>query len=316
MRFGSGEYVYEYCEGWGQTLSEFEDDKFGLKKVSDVGFGPDGRVYLLTRSRTRPIIIADTEGNYITHWEFPEMGRPHNIAFDKYGFVYITDDEKHVVYKVDSNGNIVMCIGTPGVCSDTGYEWKDYRTIKRAAGPFNRPTGVSIAGNGDIYVADGYGNARVHRFSAEGELLASWGEPGMHPGQFFLPHGIMVHNDIVYVADRENSRIQLFDLKGNFLNEWKQLHRPSLLKIGPDGLAYICEIKRNDQFGDFSPSRFCIMTLDGELVARIDSSSSAQPFVHYHAAHGLAVDNEGSVYIGEVGSPIEGHLGIKKYRRV
>lgn len=315
MRFGSGDFVYELCEDWGRELLGFADEEFNVKKVSDIGIDAEGRVFLLNRS-SRPVIIADQDGNYITHWEIPDLGRPHEICFDKQGFVYITDDESHTVSKLDPDGKLVLRLGTPGVCSDTGYEWREYRTVKRSAGPFNRPTGVSIADNGDIFVSDGYGNARVHRFSADGELLHSWGDPGFHPGQFYIPHGILVDGDVVYVADRENGRIQLFDFDGAFKEEWKKLHRPSVIKLGPDGLLYVCECKHNDHFEDAAPSRFCVMTKRGEVLARIDSPWSMQPYSKYHGAHGMAVDAQGDVYIGEVGDPLDGYLCVKKYRRV
>lgn len=314
MQFISGQFTYEYCEGWGKQLFDFEDE-YRVKKVSDIGIDRDGRVFLLNRS-SRPIIIADADGNYISHWNLPEIGRPHEICFDRQGFVYITDDEKHVVYKLDPDGREVMRLGTYGVSSDTGYEWKEYRTIKRAAGPFNRPTGVSVAENGDIYVSDGYGNARVHRFSAEGKLLQSWGEPGFHPGQFYIPHGILVDGDTVYVCDRENGRVQLFDLEGRYKTSWTRLHRPSVIKAGPDGLLYICECKHNDHFEELAPSRFCIMSRDGEVLGRIDSPYTMQPYKKYHGAHGMAVDARGDIYVGEVGDPLDGHLCVRKYRRI
>ena len=314
MLIESNGFAYEYCEGWGQNLLSYQDE-YKVKKVSDIGIDDRGRVFLLVRS-SRSVIVADSEGNLIKYWDIPGKGRTHEICFDRKGFVYITDDEKHVVYKLDADGNLVMTLGTPGVCSDTGYEWREYRTVKRSAGPFNRPTGVSVAENGDIFISDGYGNARVHHFSPDGRLIKSWGEPGFHPGQFYIPHGILVKGDTVYVCDRENGRIQLFDFDGNFKTAWTKLHRPSVIKLGPDGLFYVCECKHNDHFDDCRPSRFCILSPEGEVLARLDSPYNMQPYAKYHGAHGLGVDKDGNVYIGEVGDPLDGYLCIKKYRRV
>lgn len=314
MQFGEGKFVYQNCENWGSRLFSFQDE-FRVKKVSDIGVDTQGRIFLLNRS-SRPIIISDANGNYIAHWEIPGLGRPHEICFDTQGYIYITDDEMHVVYKLDQNGKVVMKLGKQGVPSDTGYEQKDYRTIKQAAGPFNRPTGVSVADDGRIYISDGYGNARVHVFDPNGTHLKSWGEPGFQPGQFFLPHGILVNEGTVYVADRENGRVQLFDLDGNFKTEWRKIYRPSVLKLGPEGLIYICECKHDEDFTDPAPSRFCIMTKEGELVARLDTPNNMQPFVQYHGAHGMAVDEDGNVYVGEVGDPIDNYLCVKKYLRI
>src|SRR5947209_2532895 len=114
-----------------------------------------------------------------------------------------------------------LTLGTSGRAADTGAVGHDFRTIRRIGPPFNLPTNLALAPGGELYVADGYGNARIHKFSADGRLLFSWGEPGSGRGQFHLPHGIAVGREgTVYVADRENSRIQLFSPAGDFLAEW------------------------------------------------------------------------------------------------
>jgi DNA-binding beta-propeller fold protein YncE len=103
-----------------------------------------------------------------------------------------------------------MTLGTMNTTSDTGYDGKDYMTITRPGGPFNRPTNIAVGPRGDLYISDGYGNCRVHRFSTTGELKQSWGVPGIGPGQFHLPHGIATAADgRVFVCDRENDRIQI-----------------------------------------------------------------------------------------------------------
>src|SRR6185369_3048668 len=118
-------------------------------------------------------------------------------------------------------GKLLLTLGTSGKPSDTGIDGIDYRTIKRVGAPFHRPTNIALAADGSIYASDGYGNARVHKFAADGKLLFSWGEPGSGPGQFHVPHGIAVDpNGTVFVADRENSRIQLFTSEGKFLYAW------------------------------------------------------------------------------------------------
>ena len=110
-----------------------------------------------------------------------------------------------------------MTLGDTENPADTGFK-VDHSPVCRAAGPFNMVTNAAVGPNGDLFVSDGYGNARVHRFSAEGELKASWGEPGSGPGQFNLPHGIVVdRSGRVFVADRENSRIQIFSSEGELL---------------------------------------------------------------------------------------------------
>jgi hypothetical protein len=114
--------------------------------------------------------------------------------------------------------------------------------VKRAAGPFHRVTNVAVLPDGDMYIADGYGNARVHKFSKDGKLLFSWGEPGRGPGQFILPHGIALDSaGLVYVADRENSRVQIFNPKGEYLREWTFLNRPYDIFIDDQDMLHIAE---------------------------------------------------------------------------
>ena len=130
-----------------------------------------------------------------------------------------------------------MTLGTPNVPSDTGYDARTLDSIRCGAGPFNSCTKVSIAPNGDLYVSDGYGNARVHRFSPKGELLQSWGEPGTGPGQFHLVHGVLVLPDgRVLVADRENDRIQFFSPDGEYLEQWTDVRRCAII---PTRLVFI-----------------------------------------------------------------------------
>ena len=115
--------------------------------------------------------------------------------------------------------------------------------VTRAAGPFNTVTNVTLAPDGEIYAADGYGNARVHRFAADGRLLASWGEPGSGPGQFNLPHGIAVdRGGRVYVADRENSRIQIFSRDGALREIWDWVNRPCDLFIDAEERIHVAEL--------------------------------------------------------------------------
>jgi hypothetical protein len=135
-----------------------------------------------------------------------------------------------------------MTLGTSGQRSDTGYVPGDLLSVKRGGPPFNHPTNLAVGPNGDLYVSDGYGNARVHRFSGSGALRQSWGEPGAEPGQFHNPHGLWVHPDgRVFVADRSNNRIQIFSPDGEFLEMWTDTHRPEQIFVDPDGLVYVGE---------------------------------------------------------------------------
>lgn len=125
--------------------------------------------------------------------------------------------------------------------------------------PFNHPTDAAVSPTGEVYVADGYGNSQVHKFSAQGELLASWGMPGDGPGQFKVPHGIWVDRENrVYVVDRENDRVQVFGSEGAFLTEWVDFYRPTDIYLANDETAFIV---------DYTP-RLTITDSRGNLMAR------------------------------------------------
>ena len=171
--------------------------------------------------------------------------------------------------------------------------------------PFNRCTHTALSPDLDIYVSDGYANARVHKFAPNGKLLFSWGECGADPGQFNIPHNIVTDPDgWVYVADRENHRVQIFDGNGRFETQWNNLHRPCGLYMegGEHGCCYIGEFGPhqpvNRNFPNLGP-RLSILSRDGKLLSRVDEKSGLSP-TQFSAPHGVAVDRRGDVYIGEV----------------
>ena len=186
--------------------------------------------------------------------------------------------------------------------------------VTRAAGPFNTVTNVTLAPDGEIYAADGYGNARVHRFAADGRLLASWGEPGSGPGQFNLPHGIAVdRGGRVYVADRENSRIQIFSRDGALLEIWDWVNRPCDLFIDAEERIYVAELgfvvgnepvphlrlMQAPPAGHSPIAQVSICTPDGTLIGRVGGEHSVLPG-NFFAPHGLCVSPRGDLYVGEV----------------
>ena len=324
MIFGSGDFRYEAVENWGAALADWEDEQWGLRKVAGLACDSHDNVYILSRS-DKPILLVNKDGELIREVAAgcKDMFRtPHGATIDAQGNLFCVDCSAHVVYKFSPEDKLLMTLGKKDQPSDTGAFCRpgevapDYRTVKRTAGPFHSPNNLAIGPYGDLYVVDGYGNAAVHRFNSKGEYIQRWGEPGNLPGQFYLPHGILVGpNNIVYVADRENDRIQLFDLYGNYITEWDFIERPSHLVLGPDNLIYICECKRTNRFDD-SPSAIHIVTLDGQDVIKLDNRTGYIHREEYRAAHAICVDSEGSIYIGDVGQPPKGHVGLHKYRRI
>ena len=205
-------------------------------------------------------------------------------------------------------GKLLMTMGIMNTPSDTGYDGKTTPSVARAAGPFNRPTNIAVGPNGDYYISDGYGNARVHRFSPTGQLKHSWGEPGRGPGQFYLPHGIACAADgRVFVCDRESDRIQIFSPDGEYLTEWTDTQRPTHLVFDAQGRAYVTELWWH--VGDHSfthgpittarHARLSVFDTDGKLLSRVGTPEATAPG-SFAAPHGLAVDSKHDVYVSEV----------------
>lgn len=294
-----------------EVIEEWEKLPAGYKHLDVDGVAVDSRdrVYLLTRSDAR-VIIYEQDGTFVRSWgEDIFTPRTHGITVGQDGSVYTTDDGDHTVRKFTPEGQQLMVLGTPNEPSDTGYDKeKGLSSIARCGPPFNRPTGIAVAGNGDLYVSDGYGNARIHRFSADGELLHSWGEPGIGPGQFNLPHGVCIDAEgRVLVADRENDRIQFFSPDGEYLDQWTHVQRPTDIAIDHEGLIYVSSLwwrvgTKSFVHGPIRhdlPGHISILDGDGNLLLRWISSDRCAPG-NFLAPHTLCVDSKGDLYVGEV----------------
>jgi len=230
---GSGAHRYELEEGWGRDLPE----GIVLGQTAIVTDRED-RVYLFNRS-LHPLIVLDRDGELVTTWGEGLLTSAHGMFIDRDDNLYLPVMFGHAVLKFDREGNELLRLGTFGVPSDPSW-WGDehhahqmleevilegtqppprdpclpeyplHRALREpvaeAHGPFTVPTDAAVAGNGDIFVTDGYGNARVHRFSAAGELLLSWGRPGRTaPGEFHVPHGVWVDADDRVIVGRKLS---------------------------------------------------------------------------------------------------------------
>ena len=301
---GSGEYRYEVVEGWEQLPAGWQH-----KDVAGVVVDSKDQVYLITRSTPRVIVYAK-DGTFVAAWgedQFTE--RTHGITIGPDDSVYCVDDGGHCIKKFTSDGKLLLTLGT-GQPSDTGYDGSTVPSITHGGPPFNRPTNIAVAPNGELYVSDGYGNCRVHRFSAAGELIQSWGTPGTGPGEFNLPHGIWVLPDErVLVADRENDRIQVFSPSGEFITEWLDVQRPTQVISRGDGLVYVSELQwmpgqesfRVGKASSRVPARISVYNESGQLQGRLEELEAGPCAAgSVGAPHSLAVDSEGSIYVGEV----------------
>jgi DNA-binding beta-propeller fold protein YncE len=264
-------------------------------------------------------MVFQPDGALLYSWGQGEFARPHGITIGPDDADYCTDDFDHTVRKFTPDGRLLLTLGTSGRPSDTGASSNDYRTIRRAGPPFHYPTNVALAADGDIYVTDGYGNARVHRFSPEGKLLSSWGEPGAGPGQFHLPHGIAIdRHGVVYVADRENSRIQLFSSEGGFKGQWTDVARPCQVAVDAANHIYVAEVgfKAGMWPGTAPPGpdapggRVSVFDVDGRLLSRFGGGENPTAPGDFFAPHDIRIDSRGDVYVGEVVMSAGGNRGV------
>jgi DNA-binding beta-propeller fold protein YncE len=300
---GSGEFTYQANTAWCQLPLGWE-----LKEVTAVATDSQDRVLVFNRSE-HPVLVFDRDGAFLSSWGEGVFARPHGIHVGPDDAIYCTDDLDHTVRKFSSDGKLLMTLGTSGSPSETGAFSVDYRNIQQAGPPFNFPTNVALSPDGEIYVTDGYGNARVHKFSVDGKLLFSWGEAGSGAGEFRVPHGIAVDQaGTVFVADRENSRIQLFSPTGEFIDVWNDIARPCDLIFDRAGNLFVAELGyRAGMFaGDEPPmtnptgGRVSVFSGGGQLLARWGGGDQPCAPGDFFAPHDIWIDSRGDLYVSEV----------------
>ena len=257
---GTGNYRYELLPSWGELPNGWE---FGA--VSSVATDSKGRVYACNRGE-HPVVVFDSDGHFLASWGEDVIMDSHGIFIDHDDDVYIVDRDAHQVLKFTSEGDLLLVLGDKGCPSEET--------------PFNHPADVTVSSTGDIYVSDGYANSRVHKFSTDGKYLLSWGIPGSSPGAFRVPHGIaMSEAGRVYVADRENNRIQLFTSDGAFITQWTDFEKPMAVFVDANQAVYV-----SDQV-----PRLTIVDSEGNLLSRGRIGGTG---------HGIWVDSKGDLYVG------------------
>ena len=273
MIYGSGSHTYEVQENWWELP---EGWNFGW--IPAVGVDSQDRVYVYSRSE-HPLVVFDRDGNFLTSWGDDVLVDAHGIFIDAEDNIYCVDRDAHIMHKFTLDGELLMSVGEQG---QPGAEGE----------PFNQPTDLALGPDGEMFISDGYGNARVHKYSPDGELIKSWGTPGAGPGEFDLPHCVRVDpRNRVMVADRSNNRIQFFTLDGEYIEEWGGLKHPDTIYIDEDDIVYIAEMDQH----------LTIMTLDGEIVTQWGSERGNEvPGMFYACPHGIWVDSHGDMYVSEV----------------
>lgn len=265
-----------------------------LQDVSGVALDAKGTAYVFNRS-DNAVVMIDADGNYTGSWGQGVFKRPHGAAIGPDQTLWLTDDGDHTVRQFTLDGRLLLQIGATG-------QPAPFMSGK----PFNRPTHTAISPSGEIYVTDGYGNAHVHKFAPDGRYLLSWGGPGAGPGEFNLPHNITCDDEgRVYVADRENFRVQVFDANGRFETQWHHMYRPQgmFTTKGPDPVTYVGENGPATAVASSVPNlgaRISIYDRHGQRIGRIGGWQPGLGDNEFLAPHSLTVDAEGSIYVGEV----------------
>lgn len=288
VMLADGEYRYALVEGW----AKLPDEILGCD-VAAVAVDRNDNVYLFTRGE-HPVIVLDRDGNALRTWGHGMFTRPHGLHIGPDDAIYCTDDGDHCVRKCTLHGKLLLTIGLPGKPAP----FMSYK-------PFHRCTHTALSPGGDIYVSDGYGNAAIHKFDPAGRHALSWGRSGSREGEFYIPHNLVCDAEgWVYVADRENHRVQVFDGMGRYEAQWNNLHRPCALCLGAGEETFLIgevgpALAPALEFPNLGPA-LAMLDRSGRALARISVGPPGIGPGRMIAPHGIATDSRGDIYVGEV----------------
>tara|TARA_R110002111_G_scaffold1157_1_gene8156 strand:+ start:11800 stop:12714 length:915 start_codon:yes stop_codon:yes gene_type:complete len=247
-----------------------------LGPCSAVDFDSQGRMYLFHRGK-QPILCFDRNGNFVRSWGDNLIGQAHGLRIDRHDNIWVTDIGHHMVFQFSPEGKLLLALGQsdkPGNSADQ----------------FNKPTDVAFGPEGEFYVSDGYGNSRVMKFAANGKYLSQWGEPGKEPGQFNLPHSIIIDaKGRVLVGDRENDRVQVFDTEGMLLEVWPGF-APYGMEFDSQGRLFVADGRANKVL-QVNPA--------GKVVH--SWGKKGKGLGDYNLPHMLAADSAGNLWVTEIG---------------
>jgi sugar lactone lactonase YvrE len=305
----SGSFAYEADDDWAKIPAGYE-----FPEAAGVAVDGDDNVFVFNRG-PHPVIVFDKNGNVVRSFgEETFTARAHGIHLSPDGFCYLVDDSQHAVHKFDMDGKLVWTLGEAG---KPAPKWSGQ--------PFNRPTHIGVSPrSGNMYVTDGYGNSRVHKYAPDGKHLLSWGDVGSDPGEFCNPHNVIVDEDeFVYVCDRENNRVQVFDSEGRLQTIWHDIYKADGMCRDAAGNFYIGELVGTHDTNVLG-HRICIYSKDGKRLARIGSKVQGDGPGEFNAIHGVATDSQNNLYVAEVSYTMRGrredppriYKGLRRLKRV
>ncbi|MCX7825460.1 MAG: peptidyl-alpha-hydroxyglycine alpha-amidating lyase family protein [Verrucomicrobiae bacterium] len=287
------------------VTTQYQVDPTWPRKPADVTWGAmsgisvndKDEIWLFTRG-TPPVQVYDRDGKYLRGWGADFVGKAHQIRFDRDGNVWLVDVGNHVVLKCAPDGKVLKTLGVKGEAGDD-------------AAHFNKPTDIAITPDGELFITDGYGNSRVVHFDREGRFVNAWGKPGTGPGEFDLPHSICMDSQgRLYVADRSNFRVQVFDRSGKFLAEWRDRMVPWSLCITRNGEIWACGSSPMPRVKD--KLAFGLPPKDQVLIKFNTAGKPLQTLTfpkgeegrekpgELNWFHAVAEDSQGSLYVGDI----------------
>ena len=250
-----------------------------LKEIYDLAVNKQGELLVLARG-PHPISRFSSDGSFLESFGEGLFSQVHSITIDQNEKIWITDVGLHAVFKLDKSGRVEMVLGRQ---NKKGEFYSD------AVPLFNKPTDVIISENGDIFVADGYGNSRIVKFDQLGNYIHTWGVKGNGVSEFNLPHSLAIDKDLrLLVADRENSRIQLFDLNGIYLATWELPERPYCLAIDKNDFIYVT-LGKAPEILKLDP--------DGKVLGMFGSEGKGPG--QFVMPHGIETGPDNEIYVAE-----------------
>jgi peptidylamidoglycolate lyase len=260
---------YRLVENWAQLPPGTD---WGV--MTAVGVDAQGTVFAFQRSEPiSKVMVFDARGKYLRTWGEGAFTYPHGLRVLRDGMVWIADRQMQQVLKYDANGKLLMSLGQKGVAGDNN-----------STDRFNGASDVVTAANGDIFVSDGEGgNSRIVKFSKDGTFIRSWGTKGAAEGQLNTPHNIAIDSKgRLWVCDRGNKRLQVFDQDGAYVEQLTQFGAPASIFITKDDGLFVAASEPEN--------RVTIGTTDGTVLETIEG-------LNY--PHGIAVDGSGAIYVAE-----------------